>query len=127
MDSLTTLESPKFDRQLVNTETLWLTKHSSLNTRLAYQQTMREFCRFGGITTADQFRAVRPENIIQFRDHLIDERGLANRTVNHRLAGLSSCFRFLRNEQLIQDRFSLMQDVVPDCVAGCFGKNCLFW
>lgn len=31
------------------------------------------------------------------------------------------------NEQLIQDRFSLMQDVVPDCVAGCFGKNCLFW
>lgn len=103
MNQIIAQEQPKFTRDLINTETLWLRKHSSNNTRLAYQQTLREFCAFGGISTADQFRSVTPENVIQFRDYLIDERGFANRTVNHRLAGLSSCYQFLRGEQLIQD------------------------
>lgn len=64
---------------------------------------MREFCAVAGVANAEQFRAVQPEHIILYRDYLIDTRGLANRTVNNRLAGLSSCYDFVRKRQEIKD------------------------
>jgi site-specific recombinase XerD len=89
-------------RELVNHETLWLRNFISKQTQRAYTCVFRDFCQFLGVDTPEAFRAVTAAQIIAYRDYLIDTKAMKPRSVRNRLAALSSLFKHLKNEQVIQ-------------------------
>ncbi len=87
--------------QLVNHETVWLRNFISKQTKQTYQAVFREFCQLGQITEPEKLRQVSSADIIAYRDHLIDEKGMRPRSVRNRLAAISSLFKHLKNEQVV--------------------------
>ena len=86
---------------LVNHETLWIKNFVSKQTQQTYLTVFREFCRFGQLSTPEQLRQVTPAHIIAYRDYLIEEKQMSPRSVRNRLAGISSLFKHLQNERVI--------------------------
>lgn len=87
--------------ELANQETIWLRNFISKQTKATYQMLFREFCQLGGISRPEELHQVTPANIIAYRDYLIDEKQMSPRSVRNRLAGISSLFKHLKNEQVI--------------------------
>lgn len=86
---------------LANQETIWLRNFISKQTKATYQIVFREFCQLGGITKPEELRQVTPANIIAYRDYLIDVKQMSPRSVRNRLSGISSLFKHLKSELII--------------------------
>lgn len=63
-------------------------------TRRAYQNDLEDFCRFVGLSGAEEFRAVTRAHVLPWRADL-EQRGLAGATIRRKLAALASLFDHL--------------------------------
>jgi integrase/recombinase XerD len=75
-------------------EVEWFANLSNPSTRRAYENAVKDFMRFTGITRPEEFRTVTRAHIIAWRDDLV-RRGLGGSTIRHRLASLASLFEYL--------------------------------
>jgi integrase/recombinase XerD len=75
-------------------EVEWFANISNPNSRRAYENAIRDFMQFTGISKPDEFRIVTRAHVIAWRDDLA-RRELGGSTVRHRLAALSSLFEYL--------------------------------
>lgn len=75
-------------------EVEWFANLTSLQTRRAYENAVKDFMRFAGIQRPEEFRTVTRAHVIAWRDHLV-QRGLSGCTIRHRLASLASLFEYL--------------------------------
>lgn len=82
-------------------EMLWLADFNSLNTRKSYAAAVMEFTQALNIQNAEQLHAVRPSEVIAYKRWLEGE-GNSPRTINQRLAALSSLFDYLQEQQIIK-------------------------
>lgn len=96
------LQTIDLERELLNQESVWLQNFTSKQTQRTYKLAFHEFCGLHRISSPKAFRAVSDSQIIEYRDHLIHERGLSNRSVRNKMAAISSCFRHLQSRGLIQ-------------------------
>ena len=91
----TKLTAAEFQRLAdVPPEAEWFANIDSPQTRRAYQNDLREFMAFVGISAAGEFRIVTRAHVIAWRTDL-EGRQLAGSTVRRKLAALSSLFEFL--------------------------------
>ena len=86
---------------LVVHEETWLKNITSKQTQRTYATAIKEICTQLGVANAEQFRALNKDDIIEYRDYLIHERELSNRSVRNRLAAISSCFQYLQEQQVV--------------------------
>ena len=75
-------------------EVEWFANLSNASTRRAYENAVKDFMRFTGITEPEEFRTVTRAHVITWRDDLT-KRGLGGSTIRHRLASLASLFEYL--------------------------------
>jgi len=75
-------------------EVEWFANLGNGATRRAYENALRDFMRFAGITKPEEFRSITRAHAIAWRDDLV-RRALSGATVRHRLAALSSLFEHL--------------------------------
>ena len=78
----------------VQPELEWFANLPNPRTRRAYQQDVRDFTAFVGITRLEDFRTVTRAHLIAWRQDL-EARHLAPSTIRRKLAALSSLFDFL--------------------------------
>lgn len=93
MDKSNALVRPK-PGEIVPHESVWLANFISKRTRLAYRNAVGEFVAFHGIDTPEGLYAVDQAHVIAWRDALI-KAGARERTVNSRIAAVSSLFKHL--------------------------------
>jgi integrase/recombinase XerD len=79
---------------LVPPEAEWFVNLHNHGTRRVYQPVIRDFMRFTGITTPQEFRTVTRAHVLAWRDDL-HTRKLAAATIRRHLASLSSLFDYL--------------------------------
>ena len=72
----------------------WFANLDNPRTRRAYQNDLKDFCSFVGLTTAEEFRVVTRAHVLAWRAQL-ETRGLAGATIRRKLAALSSLFDHL--------------------------------
>ncbi|WP_055137520.1 tyrosine-type recombinase/integrase [Pseudomonas corrugata] len=72
----------------------WFANIDNPRTRRAYQIDLADFCRFVGLTGAEEFRAVTRAHVLAWRAQL-ETRGLAGATIRRKLAALASLFDHL--------------------------------
>jgi Phage integrase, N-terminal SAM-like domain len=72
----------------------WFANISNAHTRRAYENAVRDFMQFAGISRPEEFRTVTRAHIVAWRDDL-GRRGLGGSTTRHRLASLASLFEYL--------------------------------
>jgi integrase/recombinase XerD len=72
----------------------WFANIDNPQTRRAYQNDLREFMTFTGITEPDQVRIVTRAHLLAWRRDL-EQRTLAGATIRRKLAALSSLFEYL--------------------------------
>lgn len=72
----------------------WFANLGNKGTRRVYEPVIRDFMRFTGITTPQEFRRVTRAHVIAWRDDL-HTRTLAASTIRRYLASLSSLFEYL--------------------------------
>lgn len=75
-------------------EVEWFANINNAQTRRSYENAMKDFMAFTGITRPEEFRAITRAHIIAWRDELTN-RDLSGTTIRHRLAALSSLFEYL--------------------------------
>src|SRR3954452_11118059 len=75
-------------------EVEWFANLSNPHTRRVYENAVKDFMRFTGITRPEEFRTVTRAHIIAWRDDLV-RRGLGGSTIRNRLASLASLFEYL--------------------------------
>ena len=75
-------------------ENEWFTHLGNKGTRRVYEPVIRDFMRFTGITTPQEFRTVTRAHVLAWRDDL-HTRKLAAATIRRHLASLSSLFDYL--------------------------------
>ncbi|NGZ96217.1 MAG: integrase [Nitrospira sp. WS110] len=75
-------------------ENEWFANLGNKGTRRVYEPVIRDFMRFAGITTPEEFRSVTRAHVIAWRDDL-HRRTLAGATIRRYLASLSSLFEYL--------------------------------
>ena len=95
-------EPPPISRELVNHETLWLRNFISQATQRTYKRVFCEFCLFAGVESPEALRGVSAAVVIAYRDYLTETRGMRPRSVRNRMAAISSLFKHLVREQVIQ-------------------------
>jgi integrase/recombinase XerD len=78
----------------------WFANLRNPNTRLAYQQDLREFQRFVGIKRPAEFRTVTRAHVIAWRTDL-ERRSCAPTTIQRKLAALSSLFAYLCEQNAV--------------------------
>jgi len=78
----------------------WFANLSNPSTRRAYEDAIRDFMRFTGITRPEEFYRVTRAHIIAWRDVLV-RRTLGGATIRHRLASLVSLFEHLCEEDAV--------------------------
>lgn len=78
----------------VPAENEWFANLGNKGTRRVYEPVIRDFMRFVGITTPQEFRSVTRAHVIAWRDDL-HTRSLAAATIRRHLASLSSLFDYL--------------------------------
>lgn len=72
----------------------WFANIDNPRTRRAYQNDLKDFCSFVGLTTAEEFRAVTRAHVLAWRAQL-ETRVLAGATIRRKLAALASLFDHL--------------------------------
>lgn len=75
-------------------EVEWFANLDNGQTRRAYENAIRDFMGFTGISAPAEFRTVTRAHVIAWRDDL-KRRELSGTTVRHRLSALSSLFEYL--------------------------------
>jgi len=75
-------------------EVEWFANLTNRCTRRAYENAIKDFMLFTGITKPDEFRTVTRAHVIAWRDDLV-KRNRSGTTIRHRLAALSSLFDYL--------------------------------
>lgn len=75
-------------------ENEWFANLANTGTRRVYEPVIRDFMRFHGITTQQEFRTVTRAHVLAWRDDL-HSRKLAAATIRRHLASLSSLFDYL--------------------------------
>src|SRR3954470_14285650 len=89
------LTPPEFHRLAdVPPEVEWFANLSNAGTRRIYENAVKDFMRFTGITRPEEFRIVTRAHVIAWRDDLV-RRGLGGSTVRNRLASIASLFEYL--------------------------------
>src|SRR5262245_44596626 len=78
----------------------WFANLRNPNTRKAYQNDLREFRRFVGITCPEEFRTVTRAHVIAWRKDL-ERRACAPTTIQRKLAALSSLFAYLTEQNAV--------------------------
>lgn len=78
----------------------WFANLRNPNTRIAYQQDLREFQRFVGIVRPEEFRTVTRAHVIAWRTDL-ERRRCAPTTIQRKLAALSSLFASLCEQHAV--------------------------
>ena len=78
----------------------WFANISNKSTRRAYENALKDFMGFIGISQPGEFREVTRSHVIAWRDDLAS-RGLSSQTLRHRLAALSSLFEHLCNANTV--------------------------
>lgn len=73
----------------------WFANIRNLETRRAYQNDVKSFCTFVGISQPDQFRIVTRSHVIAWRDQLENVHYLSASSVRRKLSALSSLFQHL--------------------------------
>lgn len=81
-------------------ESLWLSNFISKDTQKTYKNAVFNFLAFGNIESLEQLRAIKQSDILSWRDNLISSNS-SNRTVNNRMAALSSLFNHLCEKQIV--------------------------
>ena len=76
----------------------WLQKSLSPETRSNYRRDLEQFMTFSGlpINAKERLAAVRPEQVIEWRDHLVAN-GLANNSICRKLTVIRSLFSYLQS------------------------------
>ena len=72
----------------------WFANIDNPRTRRAYQNDLKDFCSFVGLTVSDEFRAVTRAHVLAWRAQL-ETQGLAGATIRRKLAALASLFDHL--------------------------------
>ena len=80
----------------------WFANLPNPRTRRAYQQDVREFTAFVGITRPEEFRTVTRAHLIAWRQDL-EARNLAPSSIRRKLAALSSLFDYLCERNAVPD------------------------
>lgn len=80
-------------------ESIWLSNFISSDTQRTYKNAVLNFLQFSNIQTAEQLRNINQGHVLSWRDELIRS-GASNRTVNNRMASLSSLFNHLCDKQI---------------------------
>src|SRR3954465_6968710 len=75
-------------------EVEWFANLSNPHTRRVYENAVKDFMRFTGITRPEEFRIVTRAHVIAWRDDLV-RRGLGGSTIRNRLASIASLFEYL--------------------------------
>src|ERR1044072_23231 len=75
-------------------EVEWFANLSNPQTRRVYENAVKDFMRFTGITRPEEFRVVTRAHVIAWRDDLV-RRGLGGSTIRNRLASIASLFEYL--------------------------------
>src|SRR3954451_2086539 len=75
-------------------EVEWFANLSNAATRRIYENAVKDFMRFTGITRPEEFRTVTRAHVIAWRDDLV-RRGLGGSTIRNRLASIASLFEYL--------------------------------
>ncbi len=78
----------------------WFANISNKSTRRAYENALRDFMHFIGVSRPGEFREVARSHVIAWRDDLAS-RGLSSQTIRHRLAALSSLYEHLCNANAV--------------------------
>lgn len=78
----------------------WFANLGNGATKRAYENALKDFMGFTGVTHADEFREVTRAHIIAWRDELV-QRQLSATTIRHRLAALSSLFEYLCDKNAV--------------------------
>ena len=81
-------------------ESIWLSNFISKDTQKTYKNAVLNFLGFASIENLEQLRSISQAHILAWRDHLIQS-GSSNRTVNNRMASLSSLFNHLCEKQIV--------------------------
>jgi integrase/recombinase XerD len=81
-------------------EVEWFKNIRNPNTKRAYENAIKDFMLFAGISRPEEFRIVTPAHVIAWRDDL-GERVLNGTTIRHRLAALSSLFQYLCDKNAV--------------------------
>ena len=80
-------------------ESVWLSNFISKDTKRTYKNAVLNFLQFSNIQSLEKLRTINQSDILSWRDDLIDS-GASNRTVNNRMASLSSLFNHLCEKQI---------------------------
>jgi len=80
-------------------EAVWLANFVSPRTRRTYQAAVQSFVVFHGLRSSDELREVGQSHLIAWREHLLQS-GASPRTVQNRLAAVSSLFKHLCEKQV---------------------------
>ena len=80
-------------------ESLWLANFVSPRTRRTYQAAIRDLIAFHDLRSPEDLHAIGPSHLIAWREHLIQS-GARPRTVQNRLAAVSSLFQHLCERQI---------------------------
>jgi integrase/recombinase XerD len=78
----------------------WFANLRNPNTRKAYENDLREFRRFVGITRPEEFRTITRAHVIAWRKDL-EKRACAPTTIQRKLAALSSLFAYLTEQNAV--------------------------
>jgi site-specific recombinase XerD len=76
----------------------WVARRESPHTRRAYRQDVMAFCEFAGIKWPDDATRILTTSVVEvqdFRDRMVAD-GKAPKTVNRRIASLSSFYKYLQ-------------------------------
>lgn len=80
-------------------EAVWLANFVSPRTKRTYQAAVQGFIAFHGLQSSAELRAIGQSHLIAWREHLIQS-GASPRTVQNRLAAVSSLFQHLCERQV---------------------------
>jgi site-specific recombinase XerD len=72
----------------------WFANIDNPRTRRAYQSDLEDFCKFVGLSAAEEFRSVTRSHVLAWRAQL-EQRGLAGASIRRKLAALASLFDHL--------------------------------
>ena len=78
----------------------WFANITNAKTRRAYQQDLKDFTAFVGISRPEEFRSVTRPHVIAWRKDL-ERRNLALATIRRKLAALSSLFEYLCEQNAV--------------------------
>src|SRR5215468_9372175 len=87
-------------RSAIPPETEWFANLRNRHTREHDQRDITQFLAFAGIGSAEQLRQVTRPHVLAWRDHLHGQ-GLANDTIQRKLAALSSLYDYLCNRHAV--------------------------